>query len=202
MTPSRRTPGRVVLTVAAVMACSRPASAPPAPAAPAPAAIRPAALAPLPAGFRPFEERLFTIAVPAGWERVRNDDSGRANVVRAENLVRFEDGRGLFFAVVFDPAGAGLSVDAAWELAPAGAGDALDIVREEPPCRPPTFASSEEAVNAESGDCPHGDGRLRIAAVVPELRGHRYVFLFGDEAHEERVDLRPFREILRTFRAR
>jgi hypothetical protein len=123
-------------------------------------------------------------------------------VFGAENLVRFEDGRGKFFAVIFDHAGSGFSADAVWRLEASPAGDGVVVVEEEPPCRSPTFSTSEEAVTSESADCPRGDGRLRLAGVGPELHGHRFFFYFGDDAREEGVELRPFREILRTFRAR
>ncbi len=192
-----RDPRRLAAAVAtaAALACTRGTPAPPAPTTP-PAAV------PAPPGFRGFDQRLFTIALPAGWERVRVDDSGRRDVLGAENLVRFEDGRGRFFAVLFDHAGFGFSADAVWRCEATPSGDALRIVLEEPPCRVPTYGSSEAALAAESDECPAGDHRLHVAALAPALRGHAFTFFFGDEAREDGVDLAPFREILATFRAK
>lgn len=193
--------GRFTLWLAAAAAlaasaCTRepahPASAP----APAPEPERAA-----PPGTVAHVQRLFTLALPAGFERVRHDDSGRRDARAGENVVRFEDGRGRFLAVAFDEAGYGFSADAVWTVTATSEGG-VDLVAEEPPCERRVFHTSSEAAEAEDvDDCPAGDGRLTIAATA-EVRGHRYVFFFGDSAHERGVDVGPFRAALGTFHAR
>lgn len=194
-------PGRLALAAAALLAlgaCSGEGhgTARAAAAAPAPERARHAG-AP-----RRFTQRLFELELPAGWERVRHEDSGRVAASGPTNVVRFEDGRGRYLVVAFDHAGSEVAADAVWTLEASPDGAGLRVVAEEPPCRRARFASSEEAMNAPDDGCPEGDGRLAILAVAPELRGHRFVFLFGDAAREAGVDPRPFRAALASFRAR
>lgn len=181
----------------ALAACGR--EAPPnAAAAPAPA---PRADVLDASGRRLHVQRLFTLSLPPGWERVRHDDAGGPETRAGENVARFEDGRGQFLVVAFDALGAGFEADATWTLVMLPTGDAFAIAAEEPPCRPAAFASSTEAVHAEVEQCPAGDGRLTLAATA-EVRGHRYAFFFGDERREKGVALAPFRDALTSFRAR
>jgi hypothetical protein len=154
-----------------------------------------------PAGFRAHVQRLFTVALPAPFERVRHEDAGRPERKEGENVVRFEDERGRFLLVLFDPVGSGFAADSVWRVAPNEAGDGLRLVAEEARCRRPRYGSSSQAVAEDVDECPEGDGKLLVAATA-ELRGHRFVFFFGDALHEEGVDLAPFRATLATFRVR
>jgi hypothetical protein len=189
----------LALAVAATLAACGRGDAPPAAHAPAHAAApEPAVDA---AGRRVHVQRLFSIALPREWERVRHDDAGGPEHRPGENLVRFEDGRGRFLVVAFDALGAGFSADATWTLVLLPTGDAVAVAAEEPSCRPAAYGSSSEAMDAELDECPAGDGRLTLAATA-EVRGHRYAFFFGDERRERGVDLAPFRAALASFRAR
>jgi hypothetical protein len=184
--------------VFALAACGKGDALPPAHAPAHAGALEPALDA---TGRRVHVQRLFSLALPRGWERVRHDDAGGPERRPGENLVRFEDGRGRFLVVAFDAMGAGFTADASWTLVLLPTGDAVAVAAEEPPCRPPAYGSSSEAMDAELDECPAGDGRLTLAATA-EIRAHRYTFFFGDERHERGVDLAVFRDALASFRAR
>jgi hypothetical protein len=167
-----------------------------APSAEPPAA--PPVFAPAPEGFVPHAQRLSTLSVPPGFERVAHVDRGPAGGETA----RFEDGRGHYLLLVADPPGSGFAADAVWTLRETPEGG-VEVVDAPAPCRRLVFPNSTEAVwDEREDDCLAGDGRLDVAAVVT-VRGRRHVFFLGDAFHEDHLAaLDPLRAALETFRAR
>jgi hypothetical protein len=92
-------------------------------------------------------------------------------------------------------------VDAYWTLVP-GPEPGSVISAEGEPC---TVESRARCLTASGGEplcntCSAGDGKLDIGAGIQASSGI-YCFRFGNRARETGVDLAPFRELLRSFRA-
>jgi len=147
---------------------------------------------------RPAEHELarFRIAVPPSFRLVEKSDCVRDPQVPPDycyGLFRFEDGRGSWFQVLVDYPPTEVSAHAYWTLAPSADGAGLTIAAEEPLRRCPMTLAGDSGCGPQRG--------FRIAAWL-ELHGHHYLFGFGHERARKEVDLGPFREMLRSFRAR
>jgi hypothetical protein len=92
--------------------------------------------------------------------------------------------------------------DAYWPLGPGSSEGSLVVSAEEPPC---TVGSKKRCLEENKGEalcnmCSAGDGQLDIGAGIGTTSG-TFCFRFGSRARETDVDLAPFRELLRGFRA-
>jgi hypothetical protein len=143
-----------------------------------------------------YEQPTFRIAMPPGWRRVEWTDCVQDTAVSqgwCYGLARFEDGQGAFFQVLVDYPPTEASAHAYWELAPSADGAGLEVAREDRPRACPLTLEGE-------GPCDRRGG-ITVAAWI-ELRGHHYLFGFGHAKRRKGVELAPFREMLRSFRAR
>ncbi len=147
---------------------------------------------------RPAEHELatFRMAASPAFRLVERSDCVRDPQVPPDycyGLFRFEDGQGRWFQVLVDYPPTEVSAHAYWTLAPSADGEGLAIASEEPLRRCPVTLAGETGCGPQRG--------FRIAAWL-ELRGHHYLFGFGHDRSRKGVDLEPFREMLRSFRAR
>jgi hypothetical protein len=143
------------------------------------------------------EQATFQLSAPATWKRVDQGDCVRDPAVPADycyGLARFEDDRGNFFQVLVDYPPTEASANAYWKLSPSRDGEALTVVREGAmrTC-PLTLEAAEDRCDPRKG--------FVVAAWI-ELRGHHYLFSFGNSTRRKGVDLGVFRAILSSFRAR
>ena len=141
----------------------------------------------------------FSISVPAAWSvKVWKQDStpngptpsGRAQV----SDVRFEGPDGEFLTVHdedFDLSGR-YEADARWKLA-ALPGAHVEVLEDGGLCvRPPDWSPGHP--------CTAGDGRLDALAHLQA--GPGFEITFGNTKRERAEDLKPFKAILATFRAK
>lgn len=146
----------------------------------------------------PVEHQLpaFRITAAPGFRLVERTDCVRDPQVPPDycyGLYRFEDAQGRWFQVLVDYPPTEASAHAYWTLAPTPDGGGIAIAAEEPLRRCPVTLAGETGCGPQRG--------FRIAAWL-ELRGHHYLFAFGHERARKGVDLQPFREMLRSLRAR
>jgi hypothetical protein len=142
------------------------------------------------------EQATFRLAVPASWRRVDQSDCVRDPAVPPDycyGLARFEDDRGSFFQVLVDYPPTEASANAYWKLAASAEGDGVSVVREGAMRACPLTLEGEARCDPRKG--------FVVAAWI-ELRGHHYLFSFGNVERRRGVGLAVFREILASFRAR
>jgi len=148
----------------------------------------------------------FSISVPAGWTQVvyRGDEGHKGKYGWNGPGVYFEGPAGEYLDVVRDVGTDFFDSDVFWKsevtkdwgllvegkesLCPAGP-------REPPPeVAPGVFGMDPPA-------CLAGDGRLD-ALTIFDAKGHGYIITFGNTRRERAEDLKPFKAILATFKAR
>jgi hypothetical protein len=143
-----------------------------------------------------WEQTTFRIALPPSWKRVDQGDCVRDPAILADycyGLARFEDDRGNFFQVLVDYPPTEASANAYWRLAASPDGEAVSVSREGAMRACPLTLEGEARCDPRKG--------FVVAAWI-ELRGHHYLFSFGNSARRKGVGLAVFREILASFRAR
>jgi len=148
------------------------------------------------AGTAEQELATFRIALPAPFRLVDRSDCVRDPQVPPDycyGMARFEDGQGRWLQVLVDYPPTEVSAHAYWTLTPSADGTGLVIGEEEPLRRCPLTLAGGTSCGPQRG--------FRVAAWV-ELRGHHFLFGFGNDRTRKGVDLAPFREMLRSFRAR
>ena len=149
-----------------------------------------------------FRHERFTIELPAGWRLARPSVAGgrfrfvpvpQGGEDTSGHEVSFADANGNFFVIVID-ADMEPEVDALWRVRPGPDGTMVRIEEEGGRCSRPADPSYE-------GPCAAGDGLLQVGTIPAlAIRGHAYVFWFGNTGKESGVDLEPFRAILRGIR--
>jgi hypothetical protein len=142
------------------------------------------------------EQATFRLAVPASWRRVDQSDCVRDPAVPSDycyGLARFEDDGGNFFQVLVDYPPTEASANAYWKLAASPGGDGVSVVREGTMRACPLTLEGEARCDPRRG--------FAVAAWI-ELRGHHYLFSFGNLERRKGVSLAVFREILASFRTR
>ncbi len=142
------------------------------------------------------EQTTFRVAVPAAWRRVERNDCVRDPAVPPDycyGLARFEDDQGNFFQVLVDYPPTEASANAYWKLAASKAGDGLSVIREGPMRACPLTLEGDARCDPRKG--------FAVAAWI-EIRGHHYLFSFGNLERRKGASLGVFREILASFRAR
>lgn len=149
---------------------------------------------------------LFSISVPVAWTQVvyRGSDVHKGPYQFGGPGVRFEGPNGEYIDVSPDLAIDGPANDVWWTGKPSADGRLAvegpeTICEKSPPAPKPTQPPEFEPM--EPPPCMAGDGRLD-AAMFFESRGHGYVITFGNDKRERAEDLKPFKAILATFKAK
>jgi len=149
---------------------------------------------------------LFSISVPTAWTQVVY---GPSDVHKGLHQfggpgVRFEGPDGEYLDISPDLAIDGPANDVWWAGKPSSDGG-LVVEGPEKLCEKapstPKQAPPGEFEPMEPPPCMVGDQRLD-AAMFFESRGHGYVITFGNDKRERAEDLKPFKTILASFKAK
>jgi hypothetical protein len=146
------------------------------------------------------EFSLFSISVPTGWTHVAHN----AKSAERGPGARFEGPAGEYLDIEIDVGTDFFDADAWWKVMPKSDGSLVvegkvDLCPQGPPEPSPEIAPGVFGIPLPS--CLAGDGRLD-AELNFEARGHGYVIWFGNTKRERAEDLKPFKAILATFKAK
>jgi hypothetical protein len=148
---------------------------------------------------------LFSISVPNGWTHVvygPNDRHAGRHGFGGPG-VRFEGPSGEYLDIAPDLGIDGPDADDWWKGTGKPDGSVAVEGREtlcvKVPPAPPEAAPGEPGLSLP--ECLAGDGYLD-AEVSFTTRGHSYVVTFGNDKRERAEDLKPFKAILATFKAK
>lgn len=166
------------------------------------AALAPAAAAA--ARFATFTHEAFTLRLPGGWfvAQWKPAPNGRRAVpmkkparARSERVVLLADSRGNYLTVFVDHANDG-AFDAVWNVRPGPDGATVEVSTEGKPCE-------RGSASPAQGPCSQGNGTFELSTLpAVRLKGHAFLFEFGNAQREKKPDLELLRWLLQNFRAR
>jgi hypothetical protein len=144
----------------------------------------------------------FSISVPAAWTQVvyRGDEGHKGKYGWGGPGVYFEGPAGEYLDVVRDVGTDFFDADMWWKGQVTMDGG-LIVEGKEGLCEAGPPEPLPEGVVLGPPACLAGDGRLD-ALMTFDAKGHGYIITFGNVNRERAEDLKPFKAILATFKAK